>query len=465
MSAPFLRDYQSNAVGRIRGSYASGHRRVLFQLPTGGGKTVVFSRVIDGAVKRGKGILVLAHRQEILDQIRTAVELAGVECGIIAPDRPETDAPVQIAMVATIARRLDRWRDRFDFIVIDEAHHAIAGSWVAVLASQTRAKILGVTATPERLDGRGLGEIFDDMVIGPTTAEMIKDGWLCPFVVFEPTSAPDLSAARIRAGEFAIEDTRAAMNGVVIGAAVHEYQRICHGVPAVAFCVDVAHSQAVAERFLAAGVSAAHIDGQTPASERRAAIAALGSGELQILCNCGLISEGVDVPAIGAVLMLRPTASLALFLQMSGRALRPARGKQRAVLLDFSGNVSRHGMPDAPREWSLDSKPRRQRAKAEGPRLRKCPECNALNRPAAHACSECGTDLRTARERREIEIALQEAQRREEEDAVTLMSKRERIEWAGQDEPRLRLVARLSGYQPGWVFYKLQEARGSGRAA
>ncbi len=230
-----LRDYQQSAVDQVRGAFKAGAKRVLFALPTGGGKTIVFAHILAGAVRRGKCILILAHRQEILHQIKGALEFAGVAYGVIAAGHQETDAPVQIAMVATIARRLARWRDRFDFIVVDEAHHAVAGSWGAVLASQPRAWILGVTATPERLDGRGLGEIFDELVVGPSTAELITRGWLSQFVVFEPAAAPDLSGARIRAGDFAVEDLRTAMDGVVIGAAVTEYQRLCPGVPAVAF--------------------------------------------------------------------------------------------------------------------------------------------------------------------------------------------------------------------------------------
>ncbi len=137
-----------------------------------------------------------------------------------------------------------------------------------------KRKDLGVTATPERLDGRGLGEQFDALVIGPSTAELIEAGWLSPAVVFEPAQAPDMSAAKIRAGDFAVEDLRAVMDGVVVGAAVAEYQRICPGVPTVVFCVDMAHSEAVAERFRATGSRAAHVDGETPASDRRRAIAA-----------------------------------------------------------------------------------------------------------------------------------------------------------------------------------------------
>ncbi len=179
MSAPqpiMLRPYQNDAVARVRDAYRVGRRRVPLVSPTGSGKTVTFAHILAGAARRGKRVLILAHRAEIIEQIEAALKLAGVAYGVIAAGHPEIDSPVQIASVATVARRLDRWRDRFDFVVVDECHRSVAGSWAAVLASQPRAHVLGVTATPERLDGRGLGELFDELVVGPSTAELIKAG-------------------------------------------------------------------------------------------------------------------------------------------------------------------------------------------------------------------------------------------------------------------------------------------------
>ncbi len=459
MTAPTLRPYQADAVDLIRDAYRAGARRVLFQLPTGGGKTVVFSHVLAGAVQRGRRVLVLTHRAEILAQIEAAVTMAEVAYGRIAAGVAESDASVQLASIDTLARpkRLDRWRDRFDLVVVDECQHAVSPTWARVLGSQPRAMILGVSATPQRLDGRGLIEQFDQMVIGPQAADLIKAGWLSPFVVYQPTEAPDMTAARIRAGDFAIEDQREAMDGVVIGAAVDEYRRICPGVPAVVFCVDIQHSQEVAERFRAAGVRATHVDGETPASERRRAVAGLADGSLDVITNCNLFGEGVDIPVLGAAILLRPTASLALFLQQVGRTLRPSPDKSRALILDFAGNTARHGLPDAPRQWSLDSKPVKQRERSEGAGLRRCKACCALNRASAHECSECGADLRTPKERREIEIALEQANRREEENKIARWPYRKQVEWAAGDERRLRTIARVKGYKPGWVYFQIKE--------
>jgi DNA repair protein RadD len=455
-AVPSLRDYQQDAVTRVRAAYSAGARSVLLVMPTGAGKTVTFAYIITNAVRGGRRILIIAHRVELLDQIAGALDLAGVAYGVMAPGCPDSDAHVQIASVATLARRLPRWRDRFDFVVADEGHHAVSATWASILASQPSAHVLGVTATPERLDGRGLKEIFDALIEGPSTGELIEQKWLSPFVCYEPIVGPNLSGARLRAGDYAIEDIREAMGGVVIGSAVDEYHKRLLDRPTVAFCVDVEHSMAVAERFRAAGVKAAHVDGETSARERRAAIAALGDGSLQVLCNCGLISEGVDVPAIVGAILLRPTASLALYLQQVGRALRPAPGKNCAVILDFAGNVARHGLPDAPRAWSLDAQARRARKKTEGaPRPRRC-ECGALNQPRARICAECGADIRTAKERAEVEIALCEAQRTEQEKTIARMFPRDRWTWAGSNVERLRLVARVSGYKPGWVYMRLQ---------
>jgi superfamily II DNA or RNA helicase len=447
-----LRTYQRDGIAAIRSALLAGAARVLFVAPTGSGKTVIFAYIIAAASKRGKRILIIVHRIELIDQVAAA--LAGISYGVIAPGYLETDAPVQIASVSTIARRLGRWRDWADFVVVDEAHHAIAGSWATVLASQPRAHVLGVTATPERLDGRGLAEVFDEMVLGPSTAELIEAGWLCGYLVYEPAQPPDLSCARIRGGDYAIEDVRSAVGAVVIAAAVKEYLRLCPNVPAVALCIDVAHSKALAEALSAAGIRAVHLDGKTPVAERRAAIEGLADGRLDIICNCGLISEGVDVPAIGAILMLRPTASLALHLQQVGRTLRPAPGKERALILDFVGNVRRHGLPDAAREWSLDAKPRRQRTKAAAPRLRKCAVCSALHGPGAHECAGCGADLRTPTERREIEVRLEQDRRGSAIARLRHLPRGQQVEWAGADERRLQLVADMNGYKRGWVFYQ-----------
>jgi DNA repair protein RadD len=466
--APTLRDYQETGKQNIRAVYRSGVSRVCFCLPTGGGKTVVFANFVAGGVERGKRVLILAHRVEIIEQIGLALARHGLEFGLIVPGAAESAHSVQIASIATLARRLDRWRDKFDLVVVDEAHHCVAGSWRRVLDAFPNAKLLGVSATPERLDGRGLSDVFEAMIVGPSVGELIAAGYLSRFVVFAPARGPDLRDVRTRAGDYATEDLARAMGGVVIESAVQEYTRLCPGAPAVVFCVNISHSRAVAAAFRAAGIPAMHVDGDTPADERRAAVEALARGELKVLCNVALFGEGVDVPVLTAVILLRPTQSTALYLQQVGRALRPAPGKDKALILDFAGNCERHGLPDEPREWSLQSKARRQRPKAAAPKTRRCWHCGAVNSRRDETCRHCGSPLVSRVVPREVRVRLQEAlpprrDPREEALAARLrrMTYRDRLRWAGRDVGRLRAVARACHYRDGWVEHVLKELGGA----
>jgi superfamily II DNA or RNA helicase len=414
----------------------------------------LFAFIVAGAMARGNKVVIIGHRDEIVRQISAALVELGVAHGIIAAGYDETPAPVQIANIATLVRHLEE-AETPDLIVVDECHHAVAGMWRTILARWPGAKVLGVTATPERLDGKGLADVFDELVIGPTVAELIEQKFLSPFTTFAPARSPDLSGVRTRAGDFAIDQLGQAMSkGIVVDGAVEEYARICSGVPAIAFCVDIAHSELVAERFAARGFRAAHVDGNTPTDERRDLIAALGTGKIQVLCNCGLISEGLDVPSVVAVILLRPTKSLALYLQQVGRALRPAEGKQKALILDHSGNTFRFGMVDAPRTWSLEGRPKGER-EGETP-LCRCEKCGALNPIAALLCANCGAQLREPPTRREIHTG-----RLLELNHLAAMSYRQALHWAGDDAGRLHRVAVARGYHRGWIRHVLRERAAS----
>jgi DNA repair protein RadD len=449
-----LRPYQEQDIGRIRAAYATGARRVLYQGPTGSGKTVLFSTVVAGAAERGNRVTILGHRDEIVRQIADALTELGVAHGIIAAGYPEEPLmPVQVASVATLVRRLDRLVPVPDLLVVDESHHAAAATWRRIIDALPEARILGATATPQRLDGKGLADIFDELIIGPSVEALIKQGYLSPFTTFAPARRLDLSHVRTRAGDYAVDELAATMSaGVIIEAAVDEYVRLCAGVPAIAFCVDIAHSELVAAAFAGRGFRAAHIDGTTPYAERRALIAALGTGAIQVLSNCGLISEGLDVPVVTAAILLRPTKSLALHLQQVGRCLRPAPGKAKALILDHAGNTYRFGPADVERRWSLEG---RADKSDTPPSLQRCFCCGALIPAAAMSCPECGTVLRVPKpkdphvERAGATLVATER--------LAAMTYGQALRWAGGDRDRLRLVAAARGYKPGWVWHRLQE--------
>lgn len=399
-----LRNYQEAAVTSLRGEYMQGHRSVLFVLPTGGGKTVIFCHIAESAARLGNRIVILVHRQELVDQTSRSLTEIGVDHGVIAANRSmDLSHVVQIASVQTLVRRLHQIPPNFfQLLIVDEAHHAVAGSWAKVINYYANAKVLGVTATPERLDGRGLCEFFQSMVEGPDVAWLRDNEFLAPAKVFAPPTDFDRNTLGTRAGDYRMEDAEEALSlPGIMGDAVKHYQRhLSHGT-AIAFCCTIAHARAVADAFNAAGVTSAVVDGTLTKDERRQMIADLGSGKIRVLSSCMIISEGTDVPTVTGAILLRPTKSLSLYLQQVGRALRPAPGKAAAIILDHVGNSTIHGLPADPREWSLYG--RKKRDKPAAPPVKVCPSCYAAIPSVFPKCPECG-HVFTAETKEMIEI-------------------------------------------------------------
>lgn len=384
-----LRDYQQQMVAALRASFARGLRRVVLYLPTGGGKTFTFSWVAQSAAARGSRVLVLVHRQELLMQSSRSLDALGVPHGLIAARYAMNPAErVQVASVQTLVRRLGTLGWEPDLIIVDECHHAVAGSWRKVLDRYSDARVLGVTATPCRADGRGLADVFEDMVVGPSVRWLMANGHLTQARVYAPPQVADLSGVRRQGGDYQRGELGLRMdNRIITGDAVEHYRRICGGLPAIAFCVSVAHAEHVAEQFRAAGFRAESLDGSMDDALRRDRIAALGDGRLQVLTSCDIVSEGTDIPIVSAAILLRPTMSTGLYLQQVGRVLRPAPGKDYAYVLDHVGNVLRHGLPEEDREWSLDGTSARRGQQA--PPVRQCPKCFTAHSPRP-VCPTCG---------------------------------------------------------------------------
>lgn len=392
MSTPTLFPDQQIFVDGIRDAFRA-HRTVLGVAPTGFGKTVTFAYIAKGAEKKGRRVLVLAHRQELLDQISDALARFYIRHGFIAAGYPsDTRAMVQVGSTQTVVRRTAQMQ-RPDLIVVDEAHHATKKNTLGqVLAAFPKAHVLGVTATPVRLSGEGMGEVFGSMVLGPSTADLIDAGRLAPVKVYAPPGI-DTSGLHMRGGDYAVgELVAAADKPQITGDAVDHYRRLADGKRAVAFCISVEHAQHVANAFCAAGYSAVRIDGGMERHERRRIVEAFRQGEVSVLTSCDLVSEGFDLPAIECGISLRPTASTGLWLQQVGRCLRIAPGKSHAIVLDHAGNTLRHGLPTEPRDWSLDGRePAGKRDTAERPiSVRVCSVCFSANRAGVSVCGSCG---------------------------------------------------------------------------
>lgn len=454
-----LRPYQERAVQALRAAYASGKRAPMLVLPTGGGKTVVFTYVAANAVAKGNRVLVLVHREELLNQTSAALSKFGVAHGKIHPRfTPAYWELCQVASVQTLVRRLDKIAPP-DLIVVDECHHANAGTWKRILEAFPQARILGVTATPCRSDGKGLGEVFDEMIEGSSISELIELGYLVEPICFAP-SRPDLSGVQTRGGDYAAEQLAEAMEkSKITGDAIAHYKRLADGLPAVAFCASVQHAEQVAEDFRAAGYRAESVDGTTDDERRAEILAGLGNGTVDIVASCNLISEGTDIPAIGCAILLRPTKSLSLFIQQVGRALRVCEGKEHAIILDHAGNVLEHGLPDNPRYWSLDGIAKKKKKDEKQIGAKQCPSCFAVHKPQLRICPCCGHQYR-AQQSRELEYEDGELERLVS--AAEHERKRKRTE-IGRANTLAELVAieKARGYRPGWakVIWDIRQGR------
>lgn len=420
-----LRDYQQTGLDDIRAQMRDKKDAVLFVLPTGGGKTVTYAAMSQGAALRGNRILILEHRKELIRQASLAVGGLGVNHQVIAPaDKvakiraahvqklgwPMIDkhSHVAVASVQTLARRMD-WLKVFDpnIIVIDEAHHAVAGTWARIIAACPKAKLVGVTATPVRADGQGLGKsaggCFDAMVLGPSMRELIQMGYLVPPKVY---AWPGVNRDELghKGGDIDTASAAALLDKpAIIGDAVEHYRQLADGKAAIVFCASVKHAEHVAQKFRDAGYRFEVVHGDMEDEDRDVRIAGLGDGRIQGIVTVDVVSEGTDIPAAEVAILLRPTESESLYLQQVGRVLRTvyapgydlsdedqrhdaiaASGKHFGLILDHVGNVAYHGMPAANREWTLDG---RKKGKREGLIKEKpvlvmqCPKCHYTEVP------------------------------------------------------------------------------------
>lgn len=363
-----LRDYQEKDVFALGQAWSKGYRRLLYVLPTGGGKTRTFTHVIHSMVMMGQSVLVLCHRREILDQISATLTIGEVEHGVLFAGMDTPDSNVIVGSIQTVDKRDI---PEPGFIVVDEFHHAASATFTKVLSRYPKARVLGVTATPERLDGKGLSPYVDHMHIGPSAEWLMQNGYLARPEYWAP-STPDVNGLKKRGGDYKQEDTEALMDKrEITGNVVKEYVKHANGLQAIAFCCTVKHAESVAEVFTECGYPAECIHGGT--KDRKEMMERFRCGQTRVLTNCELIGEGVDVPSVGAAILIRPTASLTLHLQQIGRALRPKPDGSKAVIIDHAGNLMRHGGAEEHRDWKLEGKAAKRRVAGQG--LKQCPVC------------------------------------------------------------------------------------------
>jgi DNA repair protein RadD len=450
-----LRPYQVDCVEELRAGYRQGIRRQLLTSPTGSGKTVLFSFITKSSAAKGQRTVIMAHRAEILRQISETLTTFEVphkvlRAGMATPKLAQT----VVASVNTLGRRLDGFPPP-DLCIVDEAHHSAAGTWARVFGSWPTTRFLGVTATPERLDGKGLGDYYDRMVRGPEVEWLIANGFLSPPKYFAPQRMVDASSIRRVAGEFAKDEAAKVFDKPTItGDAVAQYRKICPGKTAVVFAISIAHCIHVANQFRGSGIPAAVIDGSMTDEQRSQVIADLRARRTLVLVSCELISEGFDLPAVEAVILLRPTASLALHLQQIGRGLRPSPGKTCTYVLDHVGNCLRHGLAEEQRDWSLEGYAARKRKEQDALiKTRRCEKCFAIfNGPI---CPSCGAPYES--KARDVEQVAGELTQISPEKMAAIRARKgeERVCQSLEDFQKLGAAR---GYKPGWARWRWQNS-------
>lgn len=461
-----LREDQNADVARLRATYAAGYHSPLLVRATGTGKSYIFCYVTGRLVEVKKRVVIMVHRDELVQQISESLTALDVRHGFIAAGQLyDRRILAHVASVMALARRLDRVAVP-DYVIIDEAHHSVAATWAKILAywreKNPALRVFGVTATPELLSGVGLGAQFDEMIVGLQTREGIDTGVLSPYRLFASHQPVDLSGVHMMAGDYNKKELGAAVNKpAIVGSVIGEYSKLLNGAPSVAFCVSVEHAQTVAENFRAAGYRSTCVDGRMEKSLRREVMRDFARGQLNVLTSAELVSEGVDVKGLVGALLLRPTQSLAMYLQQVGRTLRTSPGKDAAIILDHVGNAARHGMPCDPREWSLTGREGGRKKSDASDACRQCQHCFAVSPAAASKCRECGKPFPIkARQIEEVAGVLSEVE------VARVKRQAAKDQAAAQTlEDLIRLgQARQMKNPAGWARHVIQARQAKGRA-
>lgn len=400
-----LREYQTTALDQLKAHLENGSRSPLLVLPTGSGKTIVFSELSKYLTNQGKKVLILVHRKELVSQACKKLDAIGTKYGVIAPTYKSTGHSLQVASVYTLSRRMHTLNYRPDYIIFDEAHHVAAKTWVEVVNEYKNAIRIGVTATPMRLDNKPLGSYFDTLIKGPEVKELVEKSYLCKHKVYAAPSQIDFSKLKLKRNEYLKKDIAKLMKDpVIVGNAVSHYKKYLLNKPTVVFCVDISHAKTILERFLVAGIKAAVLTGETPQKERDQILEDLQNNIIHVVISIDVISEGTDLPCVEGAILLRPTNSESLYRQQVGRILRPALNKQ-AIVLDHVNNTITHGFIDEPRDWKLTDEEVVGRKKIN-PLLRVCKQCGHVFE-FQKACPDCGFSI-ARKELAEIEGQLEE---------------------------------------------------------
>lgn len=459
-----LRPYQLEAEHQARLALARGLKRICLYLPTGGGKTLTATSIIQKATAKGRKVVFLANRKQLIRQTSEVLFRYGIAHGILQADNTcRVDEDVLVASIDTVHVR--GLPSDVGLIIIDECH-GVAGSkkYRELLAKYNALPVVGLTATPfavgmaKNFPEVG-GPLFEHLVVGATIKDLIDEDYLVDCDIYAP-SEPDLKSVKSSKGIDGVLDynhsdlEEAADKPELIGDILTHWRKLAAGKQTVVFATSIAHSKHIVEQFQVSGVSAEHIDYHADDDERAAILGRFARRETMVLSNVALLSEGWDCPATEVMILARPTRSLIRFIQMVGRVLRPASGKTKALLLDHSGSTARLGHPcdDLPLELN-DGKPQTSKAKAEEraePLPKKCPSCHFMKPAKVHACPSCGFAPEV---QSDVLVGDGELVKMDRKKPI----KRETGQWIYS---QFLGYAESKGYKTGWAFHKYAEFTG-----
>lgn len=465
-----LRPYQTDQISKIKQAWRKGIMRLIMQLATGGGKTVMFTFMAKQAIENGNSVLVITDRKELLKQAGSTFEKFGLNADYLtAKQKSIPKGGLVVAMSETIKRRLKSedyvsFVQSFKLIIIDEAHkRSFDKIFSSLLPDQY---VIGATATPDRAGQKSpLADYYEQIIEGVSIDELIKLGFLLPPVYYGLDL--DFSNVNLKAGEF---DSKALAEyyekNQVFKNAVENYQELTPGTKAILFASNVADSKRICEEFNQKGISAKHIDADS--ADRDQLLTGFTNNEFKILCSVDILTTGYDEPSIQTIILFRATMRITLFLQMVGRGSRIFEGLDSFNVLDCGGNINRHNFWCSPHEWSLLS-PAKKKKKQGELIVKECPECKALIASGAKKCKYCNYEY-PATQIEQMEVLLQRLNPDEREKfyktatVAELESIRElkgyRIGWLLHQfttKDQFLKYAKLKGYKTGWAFFKFQE--------
>jgi len=443
-----LRPYQEKAINDIRNSFASNHRRIILQAPTGAGKTIMFTYIAKSAIERGRRVMIITDRVELLRQTGGALGAFGlIADSITAKTKRVRKHHLYISMLETLSRRsknvnYQRIMSQIDLFILDEAHKNSFNKLFPLFPVD--AYVIGATATPIRFGKQPqLSNFYNKIISTANIKDLIEQEYLTPSRSFGVTV--DLSSVRVQGGEFRPDDlTRVYQENKLYSGVVKNYIKHTPGSKTLVFSASVENSKSVCDEFLNNDIDARHLDATTKKQDRAKILEDFRNGVFPVLCNVGILTTGFDDPTIKTIILYRATKSLPLFLQMCGRGSRISEGKNEFNILDFGNNIKRHGFWQQSREWSLTHDHTKKKIKENTINVKYCPKCDSLISDRLRICPHCGYEFYKKIANQEVELEeLSYSAIKFIEDSLTVME--------------LEHIRRAKGYKVGWILHRLKK--------